>query len=242
MAQEQQNIGIWPTKLGEEDELYAFTDGENNVHYLVFMSDEKGKTYVRDNGNWAIVGRSPSFLEAIHDLYPYDVDVDFIRYYDAIAASGKDLVPFEVEKEVLVAAVQAAEPESCPPATSDISLNLKNRQKAIDSAGYGPLNPALPNDEFWQKKADMWSVPVQEAKKSLCGNCAVFIITNKMRRCIADGLEAGGSGEENAWDAIDAAELGYCEAFDFKCAASRTCDAWVAGGPVADKVQSNKGV
>jgi hypothetical protein len=26
--------------------------------------------------------------------------------------------------------------------------------------------------------------------------------------------------------------LGYCEAFDFKCAASRTCDAWVVGGPI----------
>jgi hypothetical protein len=25
--------------------------------------------------------------------------------------------------------------------------------------------------------------------------------------------------------------LGYCEIFDFKCAASRTCDAWVVGGP-----------
>ena len=88
----------------------------------------------------------------------------------------------------------------------------------------------------------MWSVPVQEAKQSLCGNCAVFIITNEMRSCIATGLEQGGSGEQNAWDAIDAAELGYCEAFDFKCAASRTCDAWVAGGPVKDKVQSNEGV
>jgi hypothetical protein len=27
------------------------------------------------------------------------------------------------------------------------------------------------------------------------------------------------------------ADLGYCEIFDFKCAASRTCDAWVVGGP-----------
>ena len=28
---------------------------------------------------------------------------------------------------------------------------------------------------------------------------------------------------------IEAGDLGYCEIFDFKCAASRTCDAWVAG-------------
>jgi hypothetical protein len=32
----------------------------------------------------------------------------------------------------------------CPPATQDISLNLKNRQKAIDEYGYGPLNPNQP--------------------------------------------------------------------------------------------------
>jgi hypothetical protein len=33
---------------------------------------------------------------------------------------------------------------------------------------------------------------------------------------------------------IDAGDLGYCEIFDFKCAASRTCDAWVAGSDQAD--------
>jgi hypothetical protein len=27
---------------------------------------------------------------------------------------------------------------------------------------------------------------------------------------------------------IDAGDLGYCEIFDFKCAASRTCRAWIA--------------
>jgi hypothetical protein len=26
---------------------------------------------------------------------------------------------------------------------------------------------------------------------------------------------------------IDAGDLGYCEIFDFKCASSRTCSAWV---------------
>jgi len=62
----------------------------------------------------------------------------------------------------------------------------------------------------------------------------MFIRTTEMKDCIAKGIEQGGSSEGNAWDAIDAAELGYCEAFDFKCAASRTCNAWVAGGPIED--------
>ncbi len=33
--------------------------------------------------------------------------------------------------------------KSCPMPTQDITLNLKNRGKAIASANYGPENPAL---------------------------------------------------------------------------------------------------
>jgi hypothetical protein len=130
--------------------------------------------------------------------------------------------------------VVAAAGNSCPPATQDIALNLKNRKNAIDTAMYGPLNPEEPNEEYWQSLADEWKVDVETAKKQRCGNCAVFVVTTDMRNCIAQGLEQGGSGETDAWDAIDTAQLGYCEAFDFKCAASRTCRAWVAGGPIDD--------
>jgi len=37
-----------------------------------------------------------------------------------------------------------------------------------------------------------------------------------------------------AWDTVDAGKLGYCTMFKFKCAGSRTCNAWVTGGPVKD--------
>jgi hypothetical protein len=137
--------------------------------------------------------------------------------------------PEEDEDEPLIAAV------SCPSATSDIKLNLENRENAIKAAEYGPLNPKEPNDEFWQDKADRWSLPVEEAKKSICGNCVFFIRTPSMLDCIASGIESGDSSSKNAWDAIDTAELGYCEAFDFKCAASRTCNAWVVGGPITEE-------
>jgi hypothetical protein len=54
-----------------------------------------------------------------------------------------------------------------------------------------------------------------------------------MKNCISQGLT--GENQSDEFDAIDAAgELGYCEAFDFKCASARTCRAWVAGGPVDD--------
>jgi len=54
-----------------------------------------------------------------------------------------------------------------------------------------------------------------------------------MLACIAAGI--GEDSLADPYDAIGAGELGYCEAFDFKCAAARTCDAWISGGPVLDE-------
>lgn len=127
--------------------------------------------------------------------------------------------------------------KKCPPATTDISVNIRNREKAIKSAKYGPLNPKEENKDFWDKKAKRWDVSPSEAKKSICGNCAAFIKTERMIGCIKSGLanEEGNS----AWDTIKAGDLGYCEAFDFKCASSRTCDAWITGGPITQE-QSEK--
>lgn len=121
--------------------------------------------------------------------------------------------------------------EGCPIATQDVEKNLENRESAIDKAAYGPLNPNEPNGEFWEKKAERWDTTVAEAKKSICGNCAAFIQTPKMLNCIKEGLATGDTAA-NAWDITRAGDLGYCEAFDFKCAAKRTCDAWMVGGPV----------
>jgi hypothetical protein len=127
--------------------------------------------------------------------------------------------------------VTAAAPEGCPPATQDVALNLENRKNAIDTALYGPLNPAEPNDEYWGELAGEWGVDVETARQQRCGNCAVFVVTPSMKECISFGL-TGETGSDD-FDSIDeAGELGYCEAFDFKCAAARTCRAWVAGGPV----------
>jgi len=119
------------------------------------------------------------------------------------------------------------EGENCPMPTQDITLNLKNRAKAITSAAYGPENPKLPNRAFWAKKADAWDVSERDAKTSLCGNCAAFNVSDDMKECIAKGIGM----DADPWGTIRLADLGYCEIFDFKCAASRTCDAWVVGGP-----------
>jgi hypothetical protein len=121
--------------------------------------------------------------------------------------------------------------DSCPLPTQDIQLNLDNRQNAIDNVGYGPLNPAEPNDEFWADKANRWNTTVEEAKTTLCGNCVFFVRTPRMLDCIAEGL----GNEPDAEAIIDGGELGYCEALDFKCASKRTCNAWAVGGPITSE-------
>jgi hypothetical protein len=123
---------------------------------------------------------------------------------------------------------------TCPPAIKDIATNLKGRQNAIETAHYGPLNPNEPNEDYWKAKADMFGGDVASAKKALCGNCSFFVQTPEILDCIANAIN-----DTNEWDTIEAGDLGYCEAFDFKCAASRTCDAWVAGGPITLDIEPN---
>jgi hypothetical protein len=82
-----------------------------------------------------------------------------------------------------------------------------------------------------------------------------------MIECITEGMHneegddyegdvenAAAEGEENNDDESvdleamvqDAANLGYCELFHFKCAASRTCDAWLVGGPITRDQDSRR--
>ena len=124
--------------------------------------------------------------------------------------------------------------EACPVATGDVEVNLENRQKAIDKANYGPMNPNEANMDYWREISKTWRNSPDQAKKSRCGNCAAFIQTPKMLACIESGLEMNGT-EMDAWEVIDAGDLGYCEVFDFKCASKRTCEAWIAGGPITEE-------
>lgn len=122
----------------------------------------------------------------------------------------------------------------CPTATQDVSVNLKNRNHAFKEYGYGPPDPNLPNDAFWLKKAKMYNAPTDDIKDMRCGNCAAFIQTPVMMECIKSGLEKDEGEDELSYDEefIKAADLGYCDLFQFTCAAARTCDAWKSGGPI----------
>ena len=120
-----------------------------------------------------------------------------------------------------------SEADGCPIETQDIEANLKNRQKAIDVATYGPANPDVPGD-YWQGKADRMRSTVDQVRTMVCGNCAFFNVGPRLTACIEKGIGA------DAGEVVAAGRLGWCEAFDFKCAAARTCDAWVVGGPVTE--------
>jgi hypothetical protein len=67
-----------------------------------------------------------------------------------------------------------------------------------------------------------------------CGNCAAFDVSDSMRECMSKGIQ----GDETGVDAnasINLADLGYCNFLHFKCAGSRSCKAWVTGGPITEK-------
>ena len=123
--------------------------------------------------------------------------------------------------------------KECPVVTHDIKLNLKNRDWAFKNVGYGPANPDEPNKEFWSAKSDEWQTPVETAKTMRCGNCSAFIQTPEMMDCIVNGIQGEESDNETyASEVINAANLGYCELFEFKCAANRSCNSWLVGGPI----------
>jgi hypothetical protein len=127
----------------------------------------------------------------------------------------------------------------CPLATRDVKTNLKHRNWAFANVGYGPANPLdeKNNEEFWLRKSIMYVTSLDEAKAMRCGNCSAFIQTSFMHDCITKGIEAKDPADESGYDedVIESAQLGFCELFHFKCAALRTCDAWLVGGPITDK-------
>lgn len=120
----------------------------------------------------------------------------------------------------------------CPIATQDVKVNLKNRDWAFKNVGYGPANPDEPNSAFWNAKANEWQTEVKQAKSMRCGNCSAFIQTPQMLECIRVGIDE--EKDSYAEDVVESAGLGFCELFDFKCADTRTCNAWLIGGPITE--------
>ena len=133
---------------------------------------------------------------------------------------------------ILLGKTVGAVGESCPTATTDIKENIKNRDWTIKNFGYGPLNPDAPDPGFWEEKAKLWKSDVDTVKTARCGNCAAFDQTKKIVDCMIEGINETKAADP--YDVQDLANHGYCQLFKFKCAAARTCDAWLHGGPIVD--------
>ena len=132
---------------------------------------------------------------------------------------------FDSQDDVLIDQM-ADRREQCPRSTQDINLNMENRQRCIDEAMYGPANPQLDgsgrNRRFWMRYAEKFNDTIENVMSMRCGGCTFFIQTPQLLACIEKGLGPEGDPEE----AIDGGELGYCQAWDFKCASRRTCFSW----------------
>jgi hypothetical protein len=124
------------------------------------------------------------------------------------------------------------EKRAIPEPITDIHINLKNRQHAIDEYLYGPMNPDAPGD-YWQRLGDVWGVDAEDAETTKCGNCAAFNRKPEILDAIAEGISDEGDA------VVDAAYLGYCELFEFKCAAARSCSAWLTGGPLVKATEED---
>lgn len=123
--------------------------------------------------------------------------------------------------------------KGCPVATQDIDVNLKNRQRAIAEYYYGPANPEEAGD-YWKEAGKRFKVDEKTAKTMQCANCAAFDVSDTMRKCISDGIEGDETNVDSA-ATINLSDLGYCNFLHFKCAGSRSCTAWVTGGPITEK-------
>lgn len=122
------------------------------------------------------------------------------------------------------------EKRAVPEAVTDLMVNTKNRQYAIDEYMYGPMNPDEPGS-YWDDLGKVWGVDADIAMTTRCGNCAVFNQTPKMLEQIADAI--GEAGEK----VVASADIGYCELFEFKCAGARACSAWISGGSMTKHYQ-----
>jgi len=111
---------------------------------------------------------------------------------------------------------------------TDLDLNTLNRNQTIKEYSYGPLNPAdeKGSKPFWEDKAELWNTTVEAAKESRCSNCGAF---DQKKSTLSKIEKAIGSDGKTV---VKNANIGFCEFFWFKCAGSRSCDAWVGGGPI----------
>ena len=141
----------------------------------------------------------------------------------------------------------------CPPATQDLDLNTKNRDRCRSEADYGPMNPLEPSMEYWKLASEKWAgATPEEAMGQRCGNCVAFDVSPRMLECLpisTDQVDPMSRVDEQLKDKLiedfpgfpkEGAVLGfgYCHMWKFKCHSARACNTWAGGGPIDTNEQS----
>jgi len=122
----------------------------------------------------------------------------------------------------------------CPDPTTSAKVNTANRKVAIQEYSYGPSDPEEANDDFWQEKSEVWGVSPAKARGRKCGNCRVFDVTPWMQDCIGEA-----ASQNDSYLRESGVQRGYCRVHEFTCAATRTCDFWIKGGPMNSEITTD---
>jgi hypothetical protein len=142
-----------------EEELLIMTEWEKLENGQAYVPFPKPTASVKVSDKNGIVRTLSTLENEVHELRKAIREDGASSATTTASANAEARSNFEVDVETAGG--------NCPPATQDIQLNLANRQNAIDNVGYGPLNPAEPNEEFWQDKADRWNIEIADAKTAV---------------------------------------------------------------------------
>jgi len=99
---------------------------------------------------------------------------------------------------------------------------LANTENAIAHWNLGPAVVDQPGDPYWQRAAQVFNVPLDEAKRRICANCEYYDnTTERLAEMEAVPL--------NKFDIYGSKyHRGYCHKLHIICHTTRSCQAWEA--------------
>lgn len=97
---------------------------------------------------------------------------------------------------------------------------MANTENAVQNWNLGPEVVDQPNDPYWVKAAQIFDVPLEEAKRRLCVNCEYYDNTPE-RLAEMEAIPL------NKYDIYNSPyHRGYCHKLHIICHTTRSCQAW----------------
>lgn len=201
---------------------------------IELAEEQLWKLYAKyQNLTWAGEIEYPDSF-AIHDTQN-ELD-QLIKTYSTIDDPAvKDAIKNDIV-ELLGIEVVATEVtgNGCPIAMTDKATNIANHKICVTEANLGPARPSTPGT-YWMVRADRLGITEAVSKTQTCSNCGYYYNTPEIKQCYSTNNAAGNiplATEVNpAWENVPN-PAGYCEKWDITCTPTRTCDTWIAGGPI----------